>query len=152
MQVVARKVARIAPLAGTQQRMHAGAIAACGCAKHAPQCLLVGMTRIYTLRHPCGCIAQNACPDRVVLRIFVLRRHGAHGGIKHLHHTGEGIAKKATDPQGHIYARAAQAHYRNNFKIHHPLAAGSPFGAHADQRKRLGDIVAAGAHGGRAPD
>jgi hypothetical protein len=60
-------------------------------------------------------------------------------------------SRKNPETRSDIDARAVEQAHRQDLEVVHALAAGGPYRAHAHQRHGLGDVVAAGAHGRRAP-
>ena len=65
--------------------------------------------------------------------------------------SGNASRKKPRDAQHHVDARPAQRRGRQHLGVDHAAAALGPHRAHAEQRERLRDVVAAGAHGRGAP-
>lgn len=74
-----------------------------------------------------------------------------HRRIEQADQVGEGVAEEPGDPQRHVDPRAVQQGDREYLEIGDALAAGLPDRSHAEQGQGLGDVVAAGAHGRRAP-
>jgi len=77
--------------------------------------------------------------------------HRLHCRIEQADEVAEGITEKAGNAQGHVHPRAVEQAERQDFEIVDPLAAGGPHRSHAHQRHGLGDVIAAGTHGCRAP-
>ncbi|MOA06079.1 hypothetical protein D3C78_1257010 [compost metagenome] len=99
----------------------------------------------FTLGAHLGC-------QRIHVVGLIQRGHRLHGGVEQPDQVGEGIAEEPGHPQGHIHPWPVQQAQGQYFEIVDPLAAGGPHRAYAHQRHRLGDIIAPGAHGRRAPD
>ena len=89
--------------------------------------------------------------DKVAVKRFGAFDDGAHRLIEQGDQVREGVAEEAADAHGHIHAGASQFFQRNDLNAHHAAAGAMPDGAHAQQRQRLRDVVAVGAHGAGAP-
>ena len=114
---------------------------------------MAGIRLLHALRAQQLSLTQHARTDGVGEFVLVFqRRHLLHGGIKQANDIGECIAKKARHTQRHIDPRTPHHRHGQHFEITDAPAAIRPGRAHAQQGQGLGDIVAAGAHGGRAPD
>ena len=116
-------------------RLHAGAIGARLGAEDAGEILPCPMRR----------------RDRVGVGRFLARGDGADGGIDQVDLFREGVAEHAGNPQRDIDARTFQLGEREHAKAGDAAGAGFPDRLGADQRQHLRDVVAAGAHVGRAP-
>ena len=64
---------------------------------------------------------------------------------------GEGVAEEARDPQRDVDAGPAELGQRDRCQARDPARLVVPHRPHAQQGEGLGGVVAAGAHGGRAP-
>ena len=67
------------------------------------------------------------------------------------HHMREGVPEEAGDPDRHVDARAAEFRGRHDLEAGDPARRVVPDRPAAEQRQDLGDVVALGAHRGRAP-
>ncbi len=83
---------------------------------------------------------------------FIESADGADGAVEKRDLGGEGVAEKARNAQGDIDARAAKLCQRNDLIAHDRERRALPDGSGADQREGLGNVIAAGAHIGGAPD
>ena len=63
----------------------------------------------------------------------------------------ERVAEEPADPHDHVDARPAELRWRDDLEAGDPAAGLVPDRPDAEQRQHLGDVVAGGAHGGRAP-
>ncbi len=89
--------------------------------------------------------------QRVDVRRLVERRDGGDRAVEQIDQAGERIAEEAGDAQRHIDPRPVEHRDRQHLEPGHPAARALPDRPHAEKRQRLGDVVAAGAHIGRAP-
>ena len=96
-------------------------------------------------------LGAHAGGDRIVVLVLVERADGADGLVEQLDLRREGIAEEAGDAQRDIDARAAELGQRDDLVAGDAPARRLPDRLRADQRQRLGDVVAAGAHVGGAP-
>ncbi len=98
-----------------------------------------------------GALAAHPRGQRVHVLRLVQRGHRQHGRVEQADQVGEGVAEEAGDAQGDVHPWAAELLQRQYLDVLDPLAAGLPHRAHAEQGQGLGYVVAAGAHGRRAP-
>ena len=83
--------------------------------------------------------------------VLVERADGADRLVEQLDLRREGVAEEAGDAQRHVDARAAELGQRDDLVAGDAPARRFPHRPRADERQRLGDVVAAGAHVGGAP-
>jgi len=117
----------------------------------APACLAAGFGAFQTFAQQACLIGTHPGGQRVHIIRLVQRGDRLHGGVEQADQVGERIAEEAGHPQRHVHPWAVEQADRQDLEILHAQAAGLPHRAHAEQREGLGDIVAAGAHGRRAP-
>src|SRR5690606_9552236 len=94
----------------------------------------------------------HAGGDGIVLLGLVQGADGADGAVEQSDLCREGIAEKAGNSKGYVDAGAAQPRQGHNLVARNAEGTGVPGGAGTDQGHGLGDVVAAGAHIGGAPD
>lgn len=98
---------------------------------------------------------QRFAPDPRRQRVHVFRLvqldHRLHGLVEQANQVAEGIAEEARHAQGDVHPWATELLQGHDFETLDTLAAWLPHRAHAKQRQGLGNIVATGAHGRRAP-
>ncbi len=73
------------------------------------------------------------------------------GLIQQPHDVGEGVTEEPRDPERDVHPGTAQLALGHELQATDPPRLLLPHGSHADQRERLGDVVAHGPHGRRAP-
>ena len=74
------------------------------------------------------------------------------GVVEHGDHVGEGVAEEPGDADDDIDARPAQLVLGDELDAGHPARLLGPHRAHPQEGEDLSDVVAPGAHAGRAPD
>ncbi|MNE47425.1 hypothetical protein D3C80_1418350 [compost metagenome] len=131
--------------------LHAGAIGTGLGAENPPAGLPRSLLLAHALTLEFGTLAAHPGGERVEVIRFVQRGHRLHRRIEQLDEVAEGIAEEPRHPQGHIHPWPVQQAQRQDLEVVDPLAAAGPYRAHAEQGHGLGDIVAAGTHGRRAP-
>ncbi len=89
--------------------------------------------------------------ERIVLGALVQRRDGANGGRKERDLAWKNVTEQARNTQRHIDPRPAQHGQRQHLEAADASRGHVPGWPAADQCKRLGEIVAAGAHSRRTP-
>ena len=89
--------------------------------------------------------------DRVVVRRLVEAADQAHGVVEQVDDVGEGVAEEPGDAHGDVDPGPAELGQRDHLEALDPAGVGVPEGSHAEQGEDLGDVVALGAHVGRAP-
>ena len=132
--------------------LHTGAIGAGFGAKHPPASLTRRQFRGQPFALQLRAFLAHFGRQRVHVIRLVQCCHSLHGRIEEANKVGKRIAEEPRHPQRDIHPRPVEQAHRQDFKVVHALTASGPHRAHAHQRHGLGDIVATGAHGGRAPD
>src|SRR5690554_972844 len=102
--------------------------------------------------HQAERVGAHAGGNGVVVGGLIERPDGADGAVEQGNLGGKGVAEEAGNTQGNVDAGAAQPGQGDDLVTRDAQRAGILDGPRADQRQRLGNIVAAGAHIGRAPD
>ena len=93
----------------------------------------------------------EACGGGVVGVRLVQLHHRARGTVYQCDQLWERVAEEAGDAQRDVHTWAAQHAHRQDFKARDTAVGGVPFRFAPHQRQGLRDVVAAGAHVGRAP-
>ncbi|MNN53925.1 hypothetical protein D3C81_1687130 [compost metagenome] len=132
--------------------MYTRAIGAGLGAENAPASLAPGVLFAHAGGQQLFTFAAHARRQRVQIVWLVEGGDGLHRRVEQADEVGEGIAEKTRHPQRHIHPWAIEQADREDFKIVDALATGGPDRAHAHQGHGLGDVIAAGAHGRRAPN
>ena len=128
-----RQLGALGPLASRDARAQAHAVAA-------------GRRAEYP-RDACALEAS----ERIVLDALFQRGDGANGGGEQCDLARKNVAEQAGDAQRHIDPRPAEHRQRQDFEAADACRCGVPGRPAADQREGLREIIAAGAHGRRAP-
>jgi hypothetical protein len=89
--------------------------------------------------------------ERIVRILLLAPRHGLHGGIKERDLGREQIAEQSGDAPGDVDARAPDHGERQHLDAGHPAAGVVPGRPASQIGDALGDLLAAGAQGGAAP-
>ena len=72
-------------------------------------------------------------------------------GVEHRDLRLERVAEQAGDAERHVHAGTAQPVHRDDLEAGHPVGPLAPHRFRADQHQRQREVLAAGAHGGAAP-
>ena len=137
-------VAVVAPVAGLHQGQDAGPVRA-GLGAEDPG----GRPAVITV---VGQVGGGVGADEVLLVRLVEVGDQPYGVVEHGHHVREGVAEEAGDPYGDVDPRSLQLGQRDDLEVDHAARHLVPHRQHAQQGEDLGDVVAGGAHGRRAPD
>ena len=90
--------------------------------------------------------------ERIVVGALLERGDSANGGGEERDLARKDVAEEAGNAQGHIDPRPAQHRQRQNLEAADAAGRSVPGRPAADERESLSEIVAAGAHGRRAPE
>ena len=129
------------PCAAIDQGSYSGAVVARRRAEHAGSCA------------PQRRALQTARGgrQRVPIRCLIACRNGSDGDVEQQDLCLERIAEQARDPQRHVDARPVEQRQRQDLDPADPRRTVIPNRPRAHQHQRQGKILAAGAHGGAAP-
>ena len=131
--------------------LHARAIGTGFCPENAPSGLTCRQFRAQSFAFKLRTLAAYFSRQRVQLVRFIQRCHRLHRGIEQTDQIGKRVPEEPGHAQGHIHSRSIQQADRQDLEVIDPLTARRPHRAYAHQGHRLSDIIAAGAHGCRAP-
>ena len=147
----AREIGIGFPAALVDQRLETRTIGTRLGAEQPKPCAALSFLHRDTLGSKPGHISADTRGQRIDLSRFIECGDRAHRRIEEIYLGRKGVAKEARQPKRHIDARPVEHRRRHNFEPGHPTGADVPRRLHAHQRKRLGDVIAAGPHVGRTP-
>ncbi len=145
------EIAIALPAALVDERLQSGAVGARFRAKDAVAGAAVRRLGRHALLLERGTIGGDARGQRVDGFGLVERGDRARRRVDEIDEIGEGVAKEAGDPQGDVDAWPVEDAGGQDLEAGDAAGPWLPLRAHAHQRQRLRDIVAAGPHAGRAP-
>ena len=131
--------------------LHACAIGTGFSTKNAPPGLTCRHFRAQPFAFKLRTLAAHFRCQRVQVIRLIQRCHRLHSRIEQTDQVGKRVPEEPGHAQGHIHSGSIQQADRQDLEVIDPLTARRPHRAYAHQGHRLSNIIAASAHGCRAP-